>query len=113
MHHKLTGLFSLKEQSVEAEENSGDGSDIGKIQEAQSENPKKPVQEIGQSKETAPTSMQVTGEPPTTPQNTFTNEGENKTEGSSAELSICKIKDTESRDTIRKIDIVHKDLSDD
>ena len=24
LHHKLTGLFSLKEQSVEAEENSGD-----------------------------------------------------------------------------------------
>ena len=41
LHGKLTGLFSLKEQSVEAEENSGDGSDIHKIQEAQSENPKK------------------------------------------------------------------------
>ena len=74
------------------------------------------MQEIGKSKETEPTSMKVTGEPPTTPQNTFTNEGENKTEGSSAELPICKIEDTESRDsdgTICKIDIVHKDLSDD
>ena len=117
VHHKLTGpLFSLKEQSVEAEENSGDGSDIRKIQEAQSENPQKPVQEIGKIKETEPTSMQVTGEPPTTPQNTFTNEGENKTEGRSAELPIHKIVDTESRDSdgaIHKIDIVHKDLSDD
>ena len=116
LHCKLTGQFSLKEQSVEAEENSGDGSDFCKIQEAQSENPEKPVQEIGKSKETELTSMQVTGEPPTTSQNTFTNEGENKTKGSSAELPIPKIEDNESRDsdgTIHKIDIVHKDLSDD
>ena len=66
LHCKLTDLFSLK-QSVEAEENSGDGNNICKIWEAQSENPKKPVHEIGKSKETEPTSMQVTGEPPTTP----------------------------------------------
>ena len=74
------------------------------------------MQEIGKSKEAEPTSMQVTGEPPTTPQNTFINEGENKTEGSSVELPIHKIEDTESRHsdgTIHKIDIVHKDLSDD
>ena len=74
------------------------------------------MQEIGKSKETELTSMQVTGEPPTTPQNTFTNEGENKTKGSSAELPIRKIEDNESRDsdgTIHNIYIVHKDLSDD
>ena len=88
MHCQLTGLFSLKENIIEAEENSGDRSDIHKILEAQSEHPEKPVQGIGKSKKTEPTSMQETGEPPTTPQKCFTNDGENKTEGSSAELPI-------------------------
>ena len=51
--------------------------------EAQSENPEKPVEGIGKSKETEQTSMQETGEPPTT--------AENKTEGSFAELQIAKV----------------------
>ena len=41
LHHKLTGLFTLQKEIVDAEENSSDGSDIRKILEAQSENPKK------------------------------------------------------------------------
>ena len=105
---KLTGLFTLQKQIIDAEENSGHGSDIRKILEAQSENPEKPVEGIGKSKETEQTSMQETGEPPTT--------AENKTEGSSAELQICKIEDTESRysdGTVDTADTVDKDLSKD
>ena len=63
---------------------------------------------IGKSKETEQTSMQETGEPPIT--------AENKTEGSSAELQICKIDDTESRysyGTVNTADTVDKDLSKD
>ena len=52
--------------------------------------------------------MQETGEPPTT--------AENKTKGSSAELQIHKIEDTESRysdGTVDTADTVDKDLSKD
>ena len=52
--------------------------------------------------------MQETGEPPTT--------AENKTEGSSAELQIHKIEDTESRysdGNVETADTVDKDLSKD
>ena len=78
------------------------------ILEAQSENPEKPVEGIGKSKETEQTSMQETGEPPTT--------AENKTEVSFAELQIHKIYDTESRysyGTVDTADTVDKDLSKD
>ena len=105
---KLTGLFTLQKQIIDAEENSGHGSDIHKISEAQSENPEKPVEGIGKSKETGQTSMQETGESPTM--------AENKTEGSSTELQIHKIEDTESRysdGTVDTADTVDKDLSKD
>ena len=108
LHRKLTGLFTLQKEIIDAEENSGDGSDIHKISEAQSENPEKPVEGIGKSKETEQTSMQETGEPPTTE--------ENKTEDCSAELQIHKIDDTESRysyGTVDTADTVDKDLSKD
>ena len=107
LHHKLTGL-TLQKEIVDAEENSSDGSDICKISEAQSENAEKPLEGIGKSKETEQTSMQETGEPPTT--------AENKTEGSSAELQIRKIDNTETRysyGTVETADTVDKDLSKD
>ena len=108
LHCKLTGLFTLQKEIVDAEENSSDGSDIRKILEAQSENPEKPLEGIGKSTETEQTSMQETGEPPIT--------AENKTEGSSAELQIRKIDDTETRysyGTVETADTVDKDLSKD
>ena len=106
LHHKLTGLFTLQKEIVDAEESSGDGSDICKILEAQSENPEKPLEGIGKTKETEQTSMQETGESPTT--------AENKTEGSSTELQICKIDDTETRysyGSVETADTLDKDLS--
>ena len=60
------------------------------------------------SKETEQTSMQERGEPPTT--------AENKTKGSSAELQIRKIDDSETRysyGTVDTADTVDKDLSKD
>ena len=96
----------------EDKENSGDGSKIRKILEAQSEKPEKAEKGVGNSRETEPKIMKDTAEHAATAQKCCATDGEGKTEGSSSELQIHKIKETEDSDGTVDINITEDGRSD-
>ena len=96
----------------EDKENSGDRSKIRKISEAQSEKPEKAEKGVGNRRETEPKIMKDTAEHAATAQKCCTTDSEEKTEGSSSELQICKIKENEDSEGTVDINITEDGRSD-